>query len=333
MGISLTVERTGDGKAHVDLTKTPQGGWGDDGILVNCRYSSLNYKDGLALAANPGVMRISPMVPGIDVVGEVVDDPSGTFEPGQLITANGGGLGERRHGGYTDLVRVPPEATVAVPDPITAHSAAAIGTAGYTASLCVRWLRHTGIVARSAETGRPIAVTGATGGVGSVAVMLLKAMGARVAAVTGRPEQYSGYLTGLGADEILDRADFEQPGKPLQKARFAGGVDTVGSHTLANLLARIDEEGTVSACGLAQGGDLPASVMPFILRGVILRGINSVTQTQRSRTKSWALMAEQLDLAKLEELTTDVSLHEVAQAGADLLAGKRHGRTVVVTGN
>ncbi|MBN9644742.1 acryloyl-CoA reductase [Corynebacterium mendelii] len=332
MGKTLSVERTDDGTVKAGVIDTPSGGWGDSGILVDCRYSSLNYKDALALSGNPGVMRLPQLVPGIDVVGHVIDDPTGSFQPGQLVTANGGGLGERRHGGYTDRVRVPREATVAVPEQISAHRAAAIGTAGYTASLCVRWLRHTGVIARCQDTGLPVAVTGATGGVGSVAVMLLKSLGATVTAVTSRPEEFSDYLHRLGAATVIDAAELSQPGKPLQKARFSGAVDCVGSHTLANLLAQTTEEGTVAACGLAQGADLPATVMPFILRGVILRGINSVTQDLRSRNKSWALMAEHLDGELLDELTEDVDLDHVADAGAGLLAGRRHGRTVVATG-
>ncbi|AKK12157.1 acrylyl-CoA reductase family protein [Corynebacterium uterequi] len=306
-----TVLRTDDG---VELVATSPEHAGDGAHRISVEYSSLNYKDAMALAGDRAVARILPLVPGIDAVGRLDD--------GQLVTVNGAGLGERRHGGYTPTVNV--DAFTVVPKAFDAFTAAAIGTAGYTAALSVDALR-----AAVAPSDGPVLVTGATGGVGSIAILLLRSLGYDVAALTGRVDEHGEWLRTLGASEVLDRADFAAKGRPLQKARFAGAVDTVGSHVLVNTLAQIRWGGSVTACGLAQGADLPGTVLPFILRGVNLLGINSVDAPDELREKAWALLAEHLDAGVLATFTEAISLEQVADAGEQLLAGTRRGRTVV----
>lgn len=279
---------------------------------ITATHSSLNYKDAMALAGDRSILREFPIVPGIDVVGTLAD--------GTLVTVNGAGLGERRHGGYTPVINV--DSYTVVPPAFDAFQAAAIGTAGYTAALSVNALRA--VVAPDAG---PVLVTGATGGVGSVAILLLHSLGYEVHALTGRVSEHGEWLRSLGAAQVLDRADFSEPGRPLQKSRFAGVVDAVGSHTLVNAIAQVTWGGAVTACGMAQGADLPGSVLPFILRGVSLLGINSVDAPAQLRDDAWALLAEHLDVDRLHVET--VGLDELAAAGEELLAGKRHGRTVV----
>ena len=309
--MTSTVIRT---ENAVEIVETRPEHAGSGTHTIHATHSSLNYKDAMALAGDRSVVRTLPIVPGIDVVGTL------DGAPGTLVTVNGAGLGERRHGGYTPLVNVD-EYTV-VPPVFDAHQAAAIGTAGYTAALSVNALRKV-----VSPAGGPILVTGATGGVGSVAILLLRSLGYEVHALTGRVAEHGDWLRSLGASEVLDRAEFSEPGRPLQKGRFAGVVDAVGSHTLVNAIAQVTWGGAVTACGMAQGADLPGSVLPFILRGVSLLGINSVDAPARLRDEAWALLAEHLDVDKLHVET--VGLAEVEAAGADLLAGTRHGRTVV----
>ncbi|MDO5512071.1 MDR family oxidoreductase [Corynebacterium sp.] len=311
MNQSLLVTRTDDG-VTTDLREELF--YGDGDILVDVSHSSLNYKDAMALRGDKGVMRVDPLVPGIDVVG--------TTDDGRLVTVNGAGLGEFRHGGYTTQQRVPAEAVIAVPERFDAWHAAAVGTAGFTAAMSVVALREQGV------DGGEVLVTGATGGVGSIAVHLLARLGYDVVASTGRPE-HSEWLRDLGATELIDRDD--QKGRPLQKARWAGVVDCVGSHTLVNACAQTVWGGTVTACGLAQGPDFPATVLPFILRGVTLVGINSVDAPRAVRERAWELLDTTLDLGVLESLTSTVPLAEVVAAGEDLMNGKRRGRTVVET--
>ncbi|AIG63430.1 NADPH:quinone dehydrogenase [Corynebacterium atypicum] len=298
----------------------------DDELLIDVEYSSLNFKDAMALAGNPGIVRTTPLVPGIDAVGTVSAAPGGQFREGQAVLVNGAGLGEFRNGGYTQRVRVPAGQTIALPGPLNARQAAAIGTAGFTAALCVQALIDHGL---TAEESDPVLVTGATGGVGSIAIHLLSQLGVNVAALTGRSDEYGDYLRGLGAAKVLDRAEFAEKGKPLQKARFAGVIDTVGSHTLVNAIAQLKWGATAAACGMAQGPDLPGTVLPFILRGVTLVGANSVDAPLRMRERAWGIIARHLDLDVLEQMTQEVGLDEVIAAGEELLAGKRHGRTVV----
>ena len=322
MNRSLLVHKTND-SVTVSLTDELHLGEGD--LLIDVAYSSLNYKDGMALRGDRGVVRTLPLVPGIDAVGTVVESESECFRPGDEVVVNGAGLGESRHGGYTTRQRVPSASTVALPTAFSAWQAAAIGTAGFTAALSVDALREQGVDPADGE----ILVTGSTGGVGSLSVHLLRQLGYTVVVSTGRMEEYGDYLRGLGASELVDRGSLSEQGRPLQSTRWAGVIDSVGSHTLVNALAQTRWGGTVTACGLAQGPDLPATVLPFILRGVKLIGINSVDAPLPLRERAWALLAEHLDVAVLEEMTETVHLADIAATGAELMAGRRHGRTVV----
>ncbi|MER0090812.1 MDR family oxidoreductase [Corynebacterium sp. KPL2680] len=294
---------------------------GEGDLTVDVSYSSLNYKDAMAITGDPGVVRTNPLVPGIDVVGTVSESNVQRLPVGTLVASFGDGLGEFRHGGYTPKQRVNSRATVALPADFTAEQAAAVGTAGYTAALCVNSLR-------GLPEG-PVLVTGATGGVGSIAVNLLRNAGYEVHAMTGRPDDYANYLHELGAHEIIDRAEFTEPGKPLQKAIYAGAVDTSGSQELANVLARTKWGGTVAATGMASGPDLPATVMPFILRNVHLAGVNSVDAPLHYHQNAWQLLARTLDLSILESLTNTLPLEDAVEEAQSLINGSHHGRTVL----
>ncbi|WIM67632.1 acryloyl-CoA reductase [Corynebacterium breve] len=300
------------------ITPTTDEFAGEGNTLIDLSHSSVNFKDGMALAGDRGVVRSLPLVPGIDAVGLVVESP--TLLPGTLVTVNGHGIGERRHGGYTPQMRIDDSMITPVPERFDAWTAAAIGTAGFTAALSVLGL--------GAVEG-DVLVTGPTGGVGSIAVQLLAAKGYRVVAATGRVDEHGDYLRELGAADVIDRAELAEPGRPLQKARFGGVVDTVGSVPLANALAQVSWGGTVTACGMAAGADLPASVLPFILRGVNLVGINSVDAPYELRSDAWALLSDSLDLDALRSLTTTVDLEGAIKVGESLLAGTHKGRTVV----
>lgn len=289
---------------------------GEGDTLINISHSSLNYKDAMALDGNRGILRHLPTVPGIDAVGTLAD--------GTLVTVNGRGIGERRHGGYTPEMRIDDTEITRVPARFSAHEAAAIGTAGYTAALSVAGFERA--LYEDAADG-PVLVTGATGGVGSIAVQLLAARGFEVWAVTGRVDKHGPWLRELGASEVLDRAEFAEPGKPLQKARLSGVVDTVGSTVLANALTQLRWGGVATACGMAAGNDLPASVLPFILRGVQLVGINSVDTPLPLRDAAWQLLDESLDIDAIR--TETVGLDGVVEAGQRVLAGEHAGRTVV----
>lgn len=299
--------------------------FGEGDVLLDISWSSLNYKDALCLKGDRGVARVSPLIPGIDAVGTVREaGPDSPVRPGQLVSVNGAGLGEFRHGGYTPQLLVPGEACVPVPEVFSAAQAAALGTAGYTAALCVLALSDHAVKAG------PVVVTGASGGVGSIALHLLARLGYEPVALTGRAERFGDFLRGLGASEVLERSEFEEPSaRPLQKARFAGGVDTVGGQVLANLLAQIRWGGTVAACGLAGGTALPTTVLPFILRGVALAGVDSVRAPRELRLRAWELLAEHVDTGVLDSLTHVIELEEVPAAGRELLAGQRYGRTAV----
>ncbi|GAB2516459.1 Acrylyl-CoA reductase AcuI [Corynebacterium atrinae] len=297
---------------------------GEGDVLIDVTHSSLNYKDAMALAGDRGVVRTLPLIPGIDVVGVVVNSDSPRFHPGDRVVVNGAGLGEFRHGGYTTRLRIDAAAAIVLPESMSSHHAAAIGTAGFTAALSVHALQKFGI-----HPGENVLVTGATGGVGSIAVHMLANAGYRVTASTGRVAEFESHLRGLGAWEVIDRAELSSPGRPLQKARFDGVVDSLGSHTLVNALAMTRRNGVVTACGLAQGPDLPATVLPFILRAVNLIGINSVDADLSERIDRWSDLDQQIDRSVLDRLTTTVSLDELIEAGQDQLAGKRSGRTVV----
>jgi acrylyl-CoA reductase (NADPH) len=293
-------------------------------VDVRVEYSTLNYKDGLAVMGRPGVIRKYPLIPGIDLAGTVISSRDGAFKPGDAVLVNGWGLGEVHHGGFAERARVQSGWLTRIPKGMSARDVMAVGTAGYTAALCVLELLAQSV----APAAGPIIVTGAAGGVGSVAIVLLASQGYHVIALTGRPEE-GDYLRDLGAKEIMPRSELEVDVKPLAKERFAGAVDSVGSKILANILSMTKAGGTVTACGLAAGMDLPASVAPFILRGVRLSGINSVYEPAAKREKAWALIAQHLDKAKLKEMTEEITLEGVPVAAKNILAGKVRGRTVV----
>lgn len=294
------------------------------GVLVRPRYSTLNYKDGLALTHRSPVVRLWPMVPGIDGAGEVLESDHPDWKAGDAFILNGYGVGETHWGCLAQRARLKGEWLVPLPPPLTPRQAMAIGTAGYTAMLCVMALERHGLKPGDGE----VLVTGATGGVGSVAVLLLSRLGYRVVAATGKASQ-AAYLTALGAHAVMDRAEIAAPGKPLQKERWAGVVDAVGSHTLANACAQVRYGGAVAACGLAQGHDLPATVMPFILRSVSLLGVDSVMAPQALRRQAWQRLAQDLDLPALERLTTEIGLEEALEGARRLMAAEVVGRLVV----
>jgi acrylyl-CoA reductase (NADPH) len=296
----------------------------DGDVTVRVTHSGLNYKDGLALTGRSPVVRRFPMIPGIDFAGIVEASDHADYTPGDAVVLTGWGVGETHLGAYAERARVKGDWLVPLPDGLSPAHAMAIGTAGYTAMLCLMALDHHGVTPKDG----PAIVTGASGGVGSVAVALLARAGWHVMASTGRANE-ADYLKGLGAAEIVDRAELSNPGKPLAKERWAAGIDAVGSTTLANLLAATKADGAIAACGLAQGMDLPSSVAPFILRGVSLLGINSVTTPQPKRRAAWARLARELDLDKLAAMTSTVSLEEVGGLGERILAGDTRGRTVV----
>ena len=296
----------------------------EGGVLVRPHYSTLNYKDGLALTNRSPVVRVWPMVPGIDGAGEVLQSDHPDWKAGDAFILNGFGVGETHWGCLAQRARLKGEWLVPLPAGLSPRRAMAIGTAGYTAMLCVMALERHGLKPGDGE----VLVTGATGGVGSVAVLLLSRLGYRVVAVTGKAAQ-ADYLTRLGAYAVMDRSELAAPGKPLQKERWAGVVDAVGSHTLANACAQVRYGGAVAACGLAQGHDLPVTVMPFILRGVSLLGVDSVMAPQALRRQAWARLARDLDLAALDGLTTEIGLSDALDGARRLMAGEVVGRLVV----
>ena len=307
--------------AEVDMT---EGELMEGNVTVRVEATTVNYKDGLAVTGKSPVVRRFPMIPGIDFAGTVLSSSHPDWHAGDRVVLDGWGVGETHMGGYAGRARVNGDWLVPLPRELTPVQAMAVGTAGYTAMLCVMALERHGI---SPERG-PIVVTGAAGGVGSVAVSLLSRLGYHVIASTGRPAE-AGYLKELGAAEIIDRADLSAPGRPLGKERWAGGVDAVGSHTLANVLAQTSYGGAVAACGLAQGMDLPASVAPFILRGVSLLGIDSVRTPYPLREAAWERMGRNLDPVLLDSVTTTIPLAQAQDLAAEVLAGRGTGRTVV----
>jgi len=294
-------------------------------VTVRVEYSTVNYKDGLALTGKAPVVRAWPLTPGIDFAGVVESSQHLGFAPGDKVVLNGWGVGETHHGGYAGKARVKGDWLVKLPDGISTAESMAIGTAGYTAMLCVMALEREGVTPDEGD----ILVTGAAGGVGSVAIAILAKLGYRVVASSGRKTTEGDYLTGLGAADIVDRAEFSEPGRPLGRERWAGVVDAVGSHTLANALAQTRYGGAVAACGLAQGMDLPGSVAPFILRGVTLCGIDSVMAPKPKREAAWKRLASDLDLAKLAAMRVDAKLADAPELGVAILEGKVRGRVVI----
>ena len=303
----------------IDPARLPAGD-----VTVAPAYSTLNYKDGLAITNKSPVVRVWPMVAGIDGAGTVLESSHPDWQPGDAFIHNGWGVGETHWGCLAERARLKGDWLVKLPAAFTPRQAMAIGTAGYTAMLCVMALEDRGVKPGAGE----VLVTGATGGVGSVAVALLSQLGYSVIAATGKTSEEA-YLRQLGAAGIVDRATLSAPGKPLQKERWAGVVDAVGSHTLANALAQTRYGGTLAACGLAQGLDLPTSVMPFILRGVALIGIDSVMAPRALRQRAWDRLARDLDLAKLEGMIDEVPLESAIAKAQALMAGQVRGRVVV----
>ena len=297
---------------------------GEGDVSVRVEWSTLNYKDGLALTGASPVVRRYPLVPGIDFAGTVTHSAHPAWKPGDQVILNGWGVGETHNGGLAQQARVSGDWLVALPPAFSTRQAMAIGTAGYTAMLCVLALEKHGLRPADGE----ILVTGASGGVGSVAIVLLAARGYHVVASTGRLGE-TAYLKSLGATTVIDRNELSQAGKPLQKERWAGVVDSVGSHTLANAIAQCKYNATVAACGLAQGMDLPTSVAPFILRGVTLAGIDSVYADTARRLEAWQHLALELDKQKLDQLTSTITLSQAIAHAPTILAGQVRGRLVV----
>jgi len=293
-------------------------------VLVAVDCSDLNYKDGLAVTGRGKIARVLPLVPGIDLAGRVLESHDLRYRPGDRVVLTGWGVGERHWGGFAQRARVKADWLVPLPHGLDARQAMALGTAGFTAMLCVMALEEGGV----RPGGAPVVVTGAAGGVGSVAVALLARLGHEVHAVTGRAETHD-YLRALGAAQVLDRAAAAAPCRPLESQRWAGAVDTVGGTTLARLLAETHENGAVAACGLAGGTDLPTSVMPFILRGVRLQGVNSVTVPYEQRLAAWERLVEDLPAAQLEAMTTVIPLAAVPEWAAKIVDGQVRGRVVV----
>jgi len=321
---ALIARETGDGKYKAAIEELTLADLPDEDVLVEVDCSTVNYKDGLAVSGKGKIIRKFPMVCGIDLAGTVVESRSPDWKAGDKVLVNGYGLSERFWGGFSRYQRLKPEWLVRRPDAFSAAEAMAIGTAGYTAMLCVLALAEAGVGPERGE----IVVTGAAGGVGSVAIGLLAGRGYRVTAATGRPETHD-YLRGLGATSFVSREELAQKGGPLQSERWAGGVDSVGSQTLANVLAQTVYGGAVAACGLAGGADLPTTVLPFILRGVRLLGVDSVMAPRAAREAAWTALARELPKDKLGALTQTARLADVPALAEAIVAGKVRGRVVV----
>ncbi|MBT5074372.1 MAG: oxidoreductase [Kordiimonadaceae bacterium] len=296
-------------------------------VLVEVDYSTVNYKDALAITKKGRIIRRFPMICGVDIAGKVISSDDDRWQTGDEVIVNGFGISETEQGAYTQRERLSGDWLVKLPDGLSARQAMAIGTAGYTAMLCVQALEDNGVK----PDGGEILVTGATGGVGSVATMILAKLGYSVVAVTGRME-HEGFLKSLGAAEVIERAELDRDAKPMEKERWAGVVDAVGGKTLATAIAQTKYGGTVTACGLAGGFALNSTVMPFILRGVKLIGIDSVMASLEKRNKAWQRLAKDIDHALLERLTTEISFSDLPSACADLLEGRTKGRMVVKIG-
>ncbi len=323
---ALLTSKTDTG-LKTELTDLTDDQLGDGDVTVRVEWSTINYKDALALSGRGKIMQTLPLVGGIDLAGVVEASDSPDLKPGDRVLLNGWGLSQTHNGGYAEKARVPADWLIPTPEAFSSRDAMAIGTAGYTAMLCILALERGGVTPASGD----VLVTGANGGVGSIAIALLAGLGYRVIASTGRPAE-ADYLKALGAAEVIDRATLSEPGRPLGAERWAGVVDSVGSHTLANALAQTRYGGVVAACGLAQGMDLPASVAPFILRGVTLAGIDSVNAPRAIRLQAWGRLAKDLDPARLALATEEVGLEEVPEAIYRLFDGKVRGRLVVRVG-
>jgi acrylyl-CoA reductase (NADPH) len=321
LAIQLTKDEAGQHCQFVSLTEADLM---DGDVTIKVTHSSVNYKDGLAVTGKAPIARRYPLIPGVDFAGIVTKSEHPSWKPGDKVILGGWGVGEQHHGGFAERARVKGDWLVAVPDGWSCAEAMAVGVAGYTAMLCVMALEEQGLKPADGE----VLVTGAAGGVGSVSLALLHKLGFTAIASTGRPEEEP-FLRSLGAAGIINRNEFNGSVKPLAKARWAGCIDSVGSVTLANILSQMKEDGVVAACGLAQGMDLPATVAPFILRGVRLIGINSVTTPLTRRQLAWNRIARDLDRGLLASLTTHVKLDDVPRIAAEIVQGKVRGRVVV----
>ena len=324
MFAGVVIKKDEDGQQSVAVEQIHEDQLPEGDVTVDVEYSTINFKDGLAITGSSPVVRSFPMVPGIDFAGVVSESASADFSVGDRVVLNGWGVGEGHWGGLAQKARVRSDMLIPLPAEFTSRQAMAIGTAGYTAALCVDALLNHGVKPDQGE----ILVTGATGGVGSVAVSLLASAGFKVVAATGKASE-ADYLTQLGASGIMDRAELSERGKPLQRERWAGVIDSVGSQTLVNACAQTKYRGAVAACGLAQGPDFPATVMPFILRGVALLGVDSVMAPKEPRLAAWARLARDLDPTALELIATEVGLSNAIDSANDILEGVIRGRVVV----
>ncbi|KAF1052531.1 MAG: Acrylyl-CoA reductase AcuI [Stenotrophomonas maltophilia] len=313
-----------DGQYQTQLTELDEARLPEGDVSVRVSHSTLNYKDALAICGSSPIVRQFPLVPGIDLAGVVEHSDHPAYRTGDAVLLNGWGVGESHWGGLAQKARLRGDWLIPLPKGLSPAQSMAIGTAGYTAMLCLLALERHGLTPDAGE----VLVTGANGGVGSFAIALLARLGYQVTASTGRPQE-ADYLKGLGASAIIDRAELSAPGRPLAKERWAAVVDSVGSHTLANACAATRADGLVAACGLAQGMDFPATVAPFILRGVSLLGINSVTRPYAERVTAWERLCRDLDLAQLDTITAQVGLAEAIPTAERLLAGQVRGRVVV----
>ncbi len=321
---ALLLTKTPEGATLADIASLDEEQLPEGEVLVNVAYSTVNYKDALAITGQSPVVRKFPMVPGIDFAGTVAESRDVRFKPGDAVILNGWGVGENHWGGLAQKARVKADWLVPMPTGMEARQAMAIGTAGYTAMLCVMALQDRGVT----PAAGPVLVTGANGGVGSIAIALLARLGFEVHASTGRMAEAE-HLKQLGATELIDRATLSAPGKPLQKERWAAAVDSVGSHTLANVCASLKYGGTVAACGLAQGMDFPSSVAPFILRSITLAGVDSVQAPMAKRLMAWERLTRELPADVLETNTETIALEAVAALAPRLLAGQVRGRVRV----
>ncbi|MEH6624877.1 MAG: MDR family oxidoreductase [Motiliproteus sp.] len=320
---ALVLEQN-DGKTLAEVRQLEVSDLPDEDVLVAVDYSSLNYKDGLAVTGTGKIIRDFPMVPGVDLVGKVIESRSEEFKPGDAVVMTGWSVGERYWGGYTQQAKMKAEWLVPLPKGLNARQAMTIGTAGLTSMLCIMALEEGGVTPDSGE----VVVTGAAGGVGSVAVALLSRLGYKVAAVTGRESTHD-YLRKLGATTLLSREEMSAKSRPLEAQRWSGAIDTVGDTTLARILAEMDYGGTVAACGLAGGFKLPTSVMPFILRNVRLQGVDSVMCPKERRLQAWNRLSELLPASFYEDISEVVSLEQVPEAAEKIVAGQIQGRTIV----
>ncbi len=313
-----------DAGYRAELSDIEESQLADNGVSINVEYSTLNYKDALAITGKSPIIRQFPLIPGIDLAGTVEHSNHPDYNPGDAVVLNGWGVGESHNGGLAQKANLKAEWLVPLPANFTTKQAMAIGTAGYTAMLCVMALEKHGVTPDSGE----ILVTGATGGVGSVAVAVLAKLGYQVIAMTGRSEE-ADYVKSLGAIEIMSRSEYSEAGRPLARERWAGVVDVVGSHVLTNAIAATRYNGVVTACGLAGGMDLPATVAPFILRGVTLAGVESVMCPLETRLEAWRRLGEDLDISKLDAIAHDIKLSDTIDAAEQLLDGKIRGRVIV----